>query len=346
MREVTTLSAKEILAIPTDQPELLFTGSANAKMEYRRLSMKWHPDRDASNEKAFTHMKALYELAEKKIEAGLWITPGQLVIKALDGKSYEVKYRKHHKIDLGDMYIGNSVIAYAIDKENEDLYKNGVKIIKGFKFPDLKFEENIKRLLPKIMAEIVTVDKFFLIIEKPPSTILLKDALDHCGGKFDDRTMAWMLSRLYNIGCYLKWAKLAHNDIALDTVFIEPANHAAYLLGGWWFTSPLNQKLIAVPGSLIRHAPSSLMKNKVGDSQFDMELIRLIGRQLLGDPNGTKLQLDKKLPRPLVEWIRSVSTGDSFKDFATWKGQVLDASFGKRTFHEMKVSVEDIYKGV
>jgi hypothetical protein len=200
--------------------------------------------------------------------------------------------------------------------------------------------------LPVINAELVTVDKFFLIIEKPTNTILLKDALDHFGGKLEDRTMAWMMSRLYNIGCYLKWAKLAHNDIALDTVFVEPANHAAYLLGGWWFTSTIGQKLVAVPGSLIRHAPSSLMKNKVGDSQFDMELIRLIGRQLLGDPNGTKLQLDKTLPRPLVDWLRTVSTGDSFKDFAKWKGPILDSSFGKRTFHEMKVSAEEIYKRV
>jgi len=347
MKDVSSLTAKQILAIPADQPELLFTGVEEvAEKEYRKLAMKWHPDRGAANEEIFKHMKGLWELAEQKFKDGVWVTPGRLTITAVDGKSFEISFKKHHKIELGDMFIGKTVIVYGIDKEFEDLYKEGVKVIKGFKYPNADMQKNISRLLPKIKAEVETKDKHYLVIEKPPGTVLLKDLLAFYGGKLDPRHVAWIMSRLYNIGCYLKWANIAHNDIALDTIFIEPENHAGYLLGGWWFSSKVGEKLTAVPGPLLQFAPSSLMKNKVGDTQFDMEMIRLLGRELLGDKHGTKLRSNKDLPKPLVEWIRNPSAGDSFKDFKVWKDQILDAAFGKRKFHHMEATEAEIYKGV
>jgi hypothetical protein len=341
----TPLKAKQILAIPVDQPEKLFTGVEElAKKEYRKLAMHWHPDRGADQAaEVLAHVNVLWDLAQKKFKDGAWIMPGRITISATDGRTFEINFQKHHKIELGDMYIGKTIIAYAIDKDNADLYDNGVRFIKNFKYPDTKMNENISRLLPKIKAEVKTIDKHFLIIEKPKNVILLKDLLAYYGGKLDPRHVAWILSRLYNLGCYLKWAKIAHNDIALDTVFIEPSNHAGYLLGGWWFTANVGEKLKAVPGSLLTHAPAALMRDKVGTTQFDMEMIRLVGRQLLGDQHGTKLKLDKDLPKPLVEWLRNPSAGDSFHDFKKWKDEILDASFGKRKFHEMKLTEADIY---
>lgn len=342
MKTITSWTAVELLKLTG--PEQLYTGDSGlAKNEYRALAKRWHPDHEGGNTEVFAHIKALFEQAEEKLKAGLWVTPGKMMITSIDGKTYELSFKKHHTIEIGDMYIGSRVIIYAVDKANDDLFKNGLARIKSFKYPDGEVQKHLAGLLPKVRATVETVDKHFMVIEKPEGVVLLKDLLAHYGGALDPKHVAWIVSRLYNLGCYLRWAGLAHNDLALETIFIEPTAHAAYLLGGWWFTSELGKKLMAVPGSLVKHAPSSLLTEKVGSASFDLELIKLLGRQLLGSESGNKLRLDKTLPRPMVNWLRTPTSGDSYAEFSTWKNKVLVDSFGARKFHKMDVTETSVY---
>lgn len=344
MIDIFALTASEILAIPSDCPEQLFTGSKDkAHEEHKKLATKWHPRIDTDDSSVSAHINALYDLALKKLDEGTWSTPGRLRVTGLDGKVYEIRYKKHHVFELGDVYIGDKIIAYSITKEAEDLFDSAVKIIKGLRYADDTMKKEIGRFMPEILAQNETVDRKILVLSKPPQVISLRDVLDHFDGKFDPKHTAWVISRLYNIGCYLHYSKLTHNDISPDTIFIDPENHSVYLYGGWWYSTKVDQGYSALPERTVNFVPATLFKAGVATNQVDAELIHATGRELLGDIYGVKLNKDTSIPKPMLNWLQTAG-GDIRKEYDTWHTSILKQSFGPRKFVELHLKSEDIYK--
>jgi hypothetical protein len=152
------------------------------------------------------------------------------------------------------------------------------------------------------------------------------------------------MSGLHNMTCYLDWADLSHNDISLDTYFISPKYHSGALLGGWWYTSKIGNKIIAVPNRTYQYMPMEVRKTKISSIKTDLELIRAVGRELLGDVTGTRLKQNEDIPKPLINWLVLPSpTGSAIKDYTLWQ-KVLTDSFGPRKFVNMEVAAEELYK--
>jgi hypothetical protein len=115
------------------------------------------------------------------------------------------------------------------------------------------------------------------------------------------------------------------------------------LLGGWWYTVPLGNRMARVqPARTLVYAPYSILKAKLADIKIDLELVRLIGRELLGDESGVKLTHNHTIPKAMVEWLRSSSSGDAIADYARWP-EILQSSFGDRRFIKLPVNSNDIY---
>ena len=345
MKDISKLTSSEILAVVS--PEQLFTGDEDAaKLQYRTLSKIWHPDRNSSPgaDEVFAHFGVLYAKGIEKLKAGTWETPGLYTFSDLRGKKFQVKYRKKHTFELGEMYIGDYSVTYMIDKSADDLFANAKKTIKGFKYANDKMKAEIARCLPEIHAENETADRFVLVVKKTPDLILLRDVLDHLGGKMDPKHVAWILNTIYNVACYLKYAKLTHNSIGLDTYFISPSKHSGALLGGWWYASDANTKIVAVPARTITYAPRNLTSNKIASPQIDSELIRATGRELLGDGAGSKLLADTSIPNAMLNWLRTPGVGDAYQEYENWAKQVLKDSFGERRFVDLKIQPSDVYK--
>lgn len=345
MKDVSKFSAAEILA--TSSPESLFTGDVEiAEQEYRKLSQLWHPDRNPTADGVFAQVNVLYHQALDKLKAGTWHTPGLFIIKDLSGKKFQVRYLKHHPFELGDLFIGQHLITYLIHKDAADLFQNAKRAIKSFKYANAKMESEMSRYLPQIHAENETEDYHVLVIKKTPDLILLRDLLAHQKGKVDPKHVAWIMSRLYNLACYLKHAGITHNSIGLDSFYVSPQHHSGALLGGWWYSTPANSKLIAVPTRTMTYAPHGLTSKKVADFHIDSELIRATGRELLGDGGGSKLLTDPKIPNALLNWLRVAGTGDAFREYEDWYKVVLKDSFGEHRFVELKVNSSDVYKEI
>lgn len=345
MKDVLTLTEDNILAIPVDQPELLFTGEADiAKGEYRRLVSNWHPDQNPSiNESVMAHINVLYNVASFRIATDEWVTPGHVVFKTVDGRRFQMKFRSTRSFELGDIYVGDNYIIYSLFKDNEDLYENAQKIIKNFKYANDKMRDEVKKLLPEIHTELVTVDRLVMVIKKSPDQVLLSDVLDHFNGVIDPKHVAWIVSRLYNIACYLKYSNLVHAGITLDSCLVSPSNHGIILTGGWWYAATIGSSLQALPGLAVEVSPSDVLDDQIADPKIDLELVLAAGRQLLGDVMGSKLIMNKSIPGTLVSWLRSPSKGDAFKEYETWQTKTLIDSFGPRRFLELKLTADDIY---
>ncbi len=341
MIAVTDRPAAFILAIKPEEPERLFSQPDAVRDEYRALAKLWHPDRGGDSA-VFEHIVALHVAAEKKVAVGEWLTPGLLEIRA-GTKTYRVRYRKSHVTEVGEMFIGSTVVAFAVKTDYADLFHAAEKIIGGFKYPDAKLKAEVERYLPALVVPPVeTGGRLHLIAKKTADQVLLRDLLDHCKGAIDPKHVAWMISSMLNIACYLDVSKVTHNAIGLDSIFVSPEKHSGALLGGWWYACPHGSRMAALPASSLRFAPADILKKKRATHRLDLELIRATGRELLGDPAGSRLP--KLCPLPMANWLRYASAGHAIDDYRAWK-EVLKASFGKPKFIEMAVSATEIYTG-
>jgi hypothetical protein len=324
-------------------PEDLFEGDLDkAKAKYRELAKQWHPDvnKDPSAPLAFQHINTLYDQAVEKIEKGTW--RGKSVLKFLSehGQTYEIKYLVSHPFELGQMYVGDTHVTYIIEKQYKDLVEYSQNAYKFFKFGDDKMKNEITRYLPIGVQGLTGVDgRILQKMTKTPDLLLLRDVLNHFGGKIDPKHAAWIGSSLHNLAAYMNYTGLVHHDISPDTYFISPEHHSGALLGGWWYCRAKGSALTHLPVRTMDFLPWKVQVEKKASVQTDQELIRATVRELLGDVHGTTL----KDPKEMVEWLKLPSGKDPVANYKDWY-EVLQRTFGKRRFTELKLTAADLYR--
>lgn len=339
MNLASTLSSEQILAIA--QPELLFGSPDKMPDIYRELARTWHPDLSSGDKQVFQHIVALHDQAKHLVSTNTWQTPGELSFDS-NGKSYALRYFKSFDFELGKVYLSDTRVTYVIHNEFTDLAQNAIKIITALRFPDKATQDVMFRYLPVIKGVYQTADNIIVMIDKPADLIRMRDLLDHLGGAIDPKHVAWMVSRMLNHTSYLEWAALSHNDLSLDTLFICPEQHTVCVLGGWWYATRVGDRLSALPQRTINHAPNEVITSKKASLLTDAELIRLTGRELLGNANGVHLT-KTNIPPPMVNWLRLASSGSPMKDYAEWREKILMGSFGPRKFVKLLVTTSEVY---
>lgn len=343
------MEATEILAIPVTQPERLFPNSVDeTKQIYRNLARVWHSDYNKAPEAAgvFSHLTILYDLALDRIQAGKWSLPNTLVIRGIDGKVREIKYRRKRTFELGEFAYGDRVICYVVKPEFKALFNQGVKTIKeSFVYKDKKIKDQMEKYLPHILDSFEADDgRQVLVLAKTPDVFLLQDILDLNKGTLDPKHVAWIISCVHNLACYLKTAGLTHNAINATTLFVSPQHHSCLLLGGWWYAQKAGHPISILPRVSVDVAPTDIITGKIADPRLDLMLVRQLGLDCLGDHSGMILLHDGKTPKSMVEFLRGSSKGNAFEDYQYWQENTLVNSFGKRRFAEMKVESSDVYK--
>ncbi len=345
--DARSLSADALLSIPADEPERIFPNSATGiKQTFRQMAFKWHPDRctDPRADTVFAHLATLHREAERKYAEGNWSVPCLLSLATTDGKVYELRYGVKFPFELGMTYIGQSHVTYVVDRQYADLFENGVRTLGNLPFANDGMKAEMARTLPVIKAKLETETSLVLVVEKQPAFIRLRDLLDEVGGKFYPKHVAWTLSNLYNTACYLRWAGVTHNEFSIDTVFVSPQHHGGAVPGGWWYAAAKNSKLQALPTRSVELAPSDVLRSHIADARVDLELIRAIGRELLGDPSGSGLSWNKEVPKPLADWLRAPTSGDALTDYKCWRDHVLPGSFGPSRFVKWDINLSNLYK--
>jgi hypothetical protein len=335
------MQAEEILSFT---PEEIFCNPNTLNEEFHKLTKIWHPDRNPhpkANE-VLIHLNLSKKLAEEKIKKGIWQAPNTLTLKRIAASDLIVKFKKHHTFELGDMYIGDNFITYIIKPVNEDLIRNFEEFLKNFQFASNEMEQEFKKYLPKIKQSkdsLQSGDKI-LIIKKNPDQILLKDLINYVK-ILDPKHTAWIISRLLNFACYLQFSNLSLNDISLNNIWITPAEHTIALLGGWWYASIIGKRLKAVPNRTLNFLSPKTLSTKITSEKTDLELIRVVARELIGDKTGVgKIS---GIPESIVNWARYPSSGIAKDDYSYWMNVVLPAAFGKRVFTPLNITAEQIY---
>lgn len=342
-----TISIAALLAIPPWRPELLFSGDDEAdRALYRTLALGFHPDRHPEHAEAFKHLGELKAARDRQIAESVWGGPGVQALKLARGKRLNIRYLRRFPFELGTLLVSRRSVTYLLREEHRALYANAVRVIQGFRWADERMRKEAERFLPRIELRAETSAGPVLVIARPPDVVRLRDALDHLGGRMDPRHVAWILGVLHNIGAYLHWAGLTHNAIDLDTCFISPRSHSGMLLGGWWYARPAGGPLTHLPGPSAEVwrtiLPSHVTAARRATPGLDRELIRRVGRSLLGDPLGSRLLRDPAIPEALRRWVTTPGADDGIEDYANWE-RARDAAYARRTFVVMDLTPREMY---
>lgn len=343
MLDVSSMTADQILAVK--EPEFIFPFSIDeAKNLYRRLAGRWHPDR-GGDDSVFAHLKDLHERAEQKIAMGFWCGPSSLHFRTRKGSEFALSHNLQRAIDIGWMFIGDRFMTYAVKNEFADLAEEFVKTSIAFQYKSKAMQDEIQRYLPKVHDCHETLEYTVLVIDKTPDLFSLRDVAQAMGGKVPAEHVAWIVSSMLNLLCYLHLiGKRVHGDISLDSYFVSPKEHVGALLGGWFYSGQLDKPPRALPARTINLIPEVKRERRLTRA-IDSALVKATALELLGDINGSKLLTDKSIPRPMFNWLRSTTTPKTaIEEYTEWKESVLPKSFGKPKFVELALTKRDIYK--
>jgi hypothetical protein len=344
--DTINLKANEILNVSISSANLFFSGKTEEaiKKQYKKLASIWHPDKhtkdNINSEEVFKHIKVLYNEAIKRLTLGIF--DNIIKFNSLEGKSFELKFLKEDIFELGTVYISQTHIAYCYKKEFKDFYENYLLNIKHFSFANEKMEKEIKKTLPQFITNFETEEAFVIIIKKDKSLIQLKEVLNYYNGKIEPRHVAWIINSIYNIACYLNYNNLCHQGINIDNYYVDPVNHYGALLGGWSYSMMMNKKLIGLPKATIEICSPTILKEKKATTTLDLDLIRQMARQLLGDSSGVFFN-NKEVPSKLIQWTQYASGNNAIEEYKKFN-LVLNEVFGKRKYLKMELNADSIYK--
>lgn len=352
MRDPLSLKAHEILAISLNTPGFLF-GDADLDEVKRALTKMWHPDRnkDPNAEEVMRHVALLLKAAREQQEKGTYSLPGMLRLQAesLVGKqTVEFRYKDHFDTLPGHCYWGETTVLYTMEHVLAPLIMlAGQAVIRNTWNHPSKLTKDFQKYLPDVIRPIDTSNTNALAIRKTPEVIPLRRVYDYyrSEGGIPARHIAWMMSSLLNTCCFLEHTGTAHMGLCVDHLWVSPEHHSILVLGGWQYAGPVG---VAHPAMMRRCFPyltPEVRKSSRTDVRSMLNLVRAVGRDLLGDISGISLMTmhEAKCPGAMLEFFTDSPKATAIEDYTEW-GRVLDRAFGPRKFLPMIIDKDRMSK--
>lgn len=336
---VINMEAAEILSV-TKCGDLFPYGEDEVKLKYKELAKAWHPDTNDHPEaqEVFAKLTELYNQALNLLENGQWEKTNYILISKDNGKKVAINYDTCFDFELGTCYVTKTKVVYVLEKDKERYYRNAVQNINSLRYKDKRMERDLSRFLPRIYQTFQTNNgEYVIVLDKTQDVYPLKNVLEYFGGTINDKHVAWIISRLCSLTCYLEFSGLVHNGININNCFISPQNHLILLLGGWWYAAREDAKMLGTTKDIFAIMSVSAKESKKSSVVTDLESVKLLGRELLGEANCRKLSLDRSIPKPFVDFLTGGSGRSAYDEFVKWD-KALDASYGKRRFIRMEVT--------
>lgn len=324
----------------TEYGELFEPSLELIKNKFLELAKEFHPDTclEARATEAFAHITALKDEAIENLNEGIWKKPGRISFEMKRGGWISFEYNSESEFEIGRTYVGEDRVMFLIEGEHLEYYNNAISKIAGLSFADSNMKEEFEKVLPRLVRQGVTKSGYgVMIITKDKDEYPLMDILKRMGNRLDPRHVAWIISRLCSICCYLQYSNIVHNGLAIDNLFINPKMHTVSLLGGWWYAVRANEKMIGTTKDVYEVMSDKCRSTGIAELSTDQEMVHEIAKQLLDNKSLVfKPGECTDIPAAMATWIRNGSGGCAFDEFENWN-KTLDDSWGRRRFVDLIV---------
>ena len=298
------LTIKDILA--AKRPSDIFTSEGQRKEQYKKLVRIFHPDvcKITDKDTCVRVMQIVNELYTKPFKDQF----------EFDTKSIEFEHVV--KTDFGFMYVDTNKLYFLTQSR---------KLVESYPhampYESEVEEKKVSLALPEIVMCKHSATNSLLTTNRPlgfDPLELVKDSL----GTIPPRHIAWMISRLLYLCCYMEHNNIINGGLNMKTLFVDTKNHMMWF-PNWFFYTEIGQPLKGLNNLVKNVLPTEIISKKVADKIIDQESIKLIGR-CLGESEG---QCEKFLKKPIKIGTPSV---DLFKEWS----KALDDTYGPRKFVE------------
>lgn len=309
----------------------------NIKQQYREYLKFFHPDLHNGENQYIVATQKINELYKKAIyliENNKWEKSNNIFINMPNGKKIVARYSYKKDFELGSFYVCRKNVIYIIKKEFKKFFDN-MNIEKNFENINPTLKQNFDIFIPKVKYKFFDGENYIIIFEKTEDLIPLNVLYEEYNKFIPDKHVAWIISRLSNLCCLFKMARLVHCGIDIENIFVSPENHTLVLFGGWWYTVKINERLIGTTSNIFSCIPIYSKSKKVAREDIDLQSVKMVGKFLT--KNNTNL------PKPFKKWLESGSSTNGVLEFGKWD-QALKDSYGERKFVKCNFDYKNFYK--
>lgn len=255
-------------------------------------------DADFKGNEEFRKKLLLYLKAEadnKEFDYGadtLWQCNGEDRFLMQNGQELTIKYMYKYDYKGCICYVAKENAVYVFDNVREKTaFLAGIKKLV---FPEA--DAKLDRCFPSLKMEVSLSDgKEVLVFTRRPNFFPVELFMP-----FPSEHLAWVISRMENICCELRYSEIEHGGIDMTSIWVNPITHEGAIFGDWRNVKPLS------------------------------------GTRDLADLRKTAIVLAENTRKPieLYEFLNGSPARDAFEDFSKWD-TVIEKGFGGHRFVKM-----------
>ncbi len=217
-----------------------------------------------------------------------------------DGDPVTIRYIYEATDDGITMYRSRENVIYHYPENKRHLADEAVNSVTSITFPQAG-DKDLSRCLPAYQGMYELSDKSTLLIYRISSDMYPLSMF----GNLPYVHAAWIVSRIENICCLLKYNDVAHGGFTPDSIFINPRTHEASVVGNW-------HKAIRMSST---------------NETNDLKEMRSIITRVIGP-------LFDSIPDMFKSFLNNPPKGDAYSDFEYWD-YVIEHGLGGRHFHKI-----------
>ena len=242
----------------------------------------------------------------KEREEMLWGHAEEKILKSSDGDDITVRYLYAYEEDDGaSVYLTRNNAIFVYTAREKAMAELAMSAIGKLSFPPADVK-GLSDCFPKLNGSYELAGGGMMLAFARTDNLFPLPMF----GSLQPEHAAWVISRLENICCVLEYSDMIHGGISEDSVWINPFNHHAVLMGHWH---------------------SAGKKGEIGTSdKNDLIYLRKTASRILGIHRNTA-------PKELIDFLEGKPAEDAFKDFEKWD-RVIETGFGGRRFAKMDVN--------
>lgn len=307
---------------------------AKAKVIYKQLMKRFHPDGNDGDEDLTAKINTLYAEAQKYFLLGEWVEDTVIRFK-IEGKSYVLTNAIKYKTAFCTVFHTKRTLILEIeDKKLYDKYIANVKIVNQTIDSDEKYGSKMAHLFPVISVHGHDTEKkkYYIVIHKNPDVIPFMKTVDF--EIIAERTAIWIINRLFFLALYLQdQVGLVFNGLDPDLMFISPDAHTVLPLLTPFKMGRVGEPLTAVtPHTYPCLSPKTKMEKRMA-ADTDIRTIKKIGRSLTS-PDFNDI---------ILLYLKEGSLSTVYEEYTKWNS-VIHKIYPTRNFFDWDVNYDKYYQ--